>query len=237
MKALLSSFLLVVCMTAHAHDLITAELAEGYVNKATRWQAQSIESAEAPERAKAKLRIGVMLDEIRGYLNRDLAVHGEVQGLASNYLVAELERAGTPLAYSDSRRMFTANTAYYREALELGLNRALAREARIRWMRGEFYDSFELDPLKTTQTLAEVQELIVLANDLEESVQTEPNREEIRFIAAILYARAAMMETDQARGAEYVNQALLRIDAFAQAYPDSLFSAAMPYVRETLSAM
>ena len=46
-----------------------------------------------------------------------------------------------------------------------------------------------------------------------------------------------MMKTDQARSAEYVNQALLRIDAFAQAYPDSLFSAAMPYVRETLGAM
>jgi hypothetical protein len=237
LKALLSSLLLVVCTTAHAHDLITAELAEGYLNKATRWHAQAIGEAEEPaERAKAYLRIGVMLDEIRGYLNRDLAVHGEVQGLASNYLVAELGRVGTPLVYSDERRMFTANTGYYRLALELGLNTMLAKEARLRWLRGEFYDSFDVDPLQSGQDMEQLANLIRVSDQLDASVSAEPNREEVKFIAAILYARAARLETDGALRANYLEQALMRIDGFAHEYPDSLRSAAMPVVRAALDS-
>lgn len=229
--------LLLFCWSAQAHDLISAELAEGYLSKAAKWQKQSATAADKFEQAKAQLRIGVMLDEIRAYLNRDLAVHGEVQGLASNYLVAELKSLGTPLAYSRTRNYFTANSGYYRAALELGLSSALAREARLRLLRGEFYDSFDVDPLQTRQTAEQLEDNLALVDELIGSVSREPDREEVRFIAAIVYARAAKSASDARQRADYRAKALAYIDSFESDYPDSLRSAAMPVVREALLAL
>ncbi len=219
---------------ALAHDLITAELAEGYLNKAVKWRAQSQTDADKEARAKAYLRIGVMLDEIRGYLNRDLAAHGEVQGLASNYLVAELKRVGTPLAFSESRNYFTANSEYYRTALEIGLSSILAREARLRLLRGEFYDSFDVDPLQTDQSEEQLTQSVTLVEQLAGTVTREPDLEEVRFISTIVYARAARAAANPVVRAELRGKALAYIDAFMGDYPDSLRSAAMPIVRDAL---
>ncbi|UCH49864.1 MAG: hypothetical protein JSU95_08940 [Betaproteobacteria bacterium] len=234
MRRFVAIVALLITANAPAHDLITAELAEGYLNKAVKWHEQSETDTDTAERAKAYLRIGVMLDEIRGYLNRDLAVHGEVQGLASTYLVAELKRVGTPLAYSASRNYFTANSDYYRMALELGLNSILAREARLRLLRGEFYDSFDVDPLETSQSPEQLAQSVALVEQLLATVSSEPDLEEVRFIAAIVYARAAQAATDAAARAEYRGKALAYVDAFIGDYPDSLRSAAMPVVRAAL---
>lgn len=225
--------MLITAPTA-AHDLITAELAEGYLNKAARWIEQAKTDTDKSERAKAYLRIGVMLDEIRDYLNRDMAVHGEVQGLASNYLVAELKRGGTPLAYSLSRNYFTANGDYYRKALQLGLDSMLAKEARLHLLRGEFYDSFDIDPLETRQSPAQLRENVVLVEQLLGSVSGEPDLEEVRFMAAIVYARAARAATEPAARAVFRAKALTYADAFMGDYPDSLRSAAMPIVRDAV---
>ena len=234
MRPLVAVALLLIATNIAAHDLITAELAEGYLNKATKWHQQSETDTDKSERAKAYLRIGVMLDEIRGYLNRDLAAHGEVQGLASNYLVAELKRVGTPLAYSESRNYFTANSEYYRTALEMGLNSTLAREARLRLLRGEFYDSFDVDPLQTGQSAEQLQHSVALVEQLLATVTREPDLEEIRFIAAIVYARAARVATDVAERAEFRGKALAYVEVFIGEYPESMRSAAMPVVRAAL---
>lgn len=237
MRVLLSLMLLTAVLgSAHAHDLITAESAEQYLANAAKWHKQSIGAAHKPERAMAQLRIGAMLDEIRGYLNRDLAVHGEVQGLASNYLVAELGKLGTPLSYDRERRFFTANSGYYRAALDLGLGGAPATEARLHLLRGEFYDSFDIDPLQTSQSAQQLQAQIRLVDALYVSVSDEPDREEVRFIAAIVYARAARVMTDRQQRTTYFEKALAHIDAFGREYPDSMRSAAMPVVREALNA-
>lgn len=234
MRPLVAVVLLLIATIAAAHDLITAESAEGYLNKAVKWHEQSETDTDTAERAKAYLRIGVMLDEIRGYLNRDLAAHGEVQGLASNYLVAELKRVGTPLAYSESRNYFTANSDYYHAALELGLGGFLGNEARLRLLRGDFYESFDVDPLQTGQSPEQLAESMELVEQLLETVTREPDLEEVRFIAAIVYARAARAATDAAARAEYRGKALAYVDAFMGDYPESMRSAAMPVVRASL---
>ena len=234
MRPLVALVLLLIATIAAAHDLITAESAEGYLKKAVRWHEQSETDTDTAERAKAYLRIGVMLDEIRGYLNRDLAAHGEVQGLASNYLVAELKRVGTPLAYSESRNYFTANSEYYRTALDLGLNSYLAKEARLRLLRGGFDDSFDVDPLETNQSPEQLRDSVQLVEQLIETVNREPDLEEVRFIAAIVYARAARAATDAAERADFRNKALAHVDGFMGDYPESMRSAAMPVVRASL---
>ncbi len=237
MRIVASLVLLWFACGAGAHDLITAEAAERYLGNAARWHEQSVSAPIASDRAEAQLQIGAMLDEIRELLNRDLAIHGKVQGLASNYLVAELKRLGTPLAYSDSRRYFLANSAHYRTALEIGFTGPLEREAKFRLLRGDFYDSFDFDPLQTTQTREQLQEQVVLAQDLVANMSTEPNREEVRFIAAFVYTRMAKSASDTNTAAEFRNKAMTTAAAFEREYPDSMRSAAMPVVRNALQTL
>ena len=222
---------------ANAHDLITAEAAERYLKNASRWHDESITAGAVRTRAQAHVKIGAMLDEIRELLNRDLAMHGQVQGLASNFLVSELQRLGTPLAYSESRTFFLANSSHYRTALGLGLTGPLGREAKLRLLRGDFYDSFEFDPLQTTQTWEQLQGQVALADDLVETTGSEPNREEVRFIATFLYARAAHLAPDVNLAGDFRTRAIMLSESFEREYPDSMRGAAMPIVRDALLAL
>jgi len=237
MRAYLFLVMLSIASSACAHDLITAEAAERYLETAAQWHAQSTSAAVASERAEAHVRIGAMLDEIRELLNRDLAIHGKVKGLASNYLVAELTQMGTPLAYSDSRHIFLANSAHYRTALEIGFSGPLEREAKLRLLRGDFYDSFDYDPLQSTQTWEQLQEQATLAEDLASNTVDEPDREEVRFIAALAYARAAKFAPDAKTAAGFRSKAMASAMAFERNYPDSMRSAAMPVVRDAMQAL
>ncbi len=237
MRKYVACALLWFTCNAYAHDLITAEAVQGYLESAARWHEQSMSAPNTSARAEAHVKIGSMLDEIRELLNRDLAVHGTVQGLASNYLVAELKQLGTPLAYSDSRRIFLANTLHYRTALGLGLAGPLAQQAKLRLLRGDFYDSFDFDPLQSLQTWAQLREQLALAEDLVAVTNTEPDREEVRFMAALVYTRAARSATDPDLAADYRNKAMMLAEAFERDYPDSMRSAAMPVVRNALQAL
>jgi len=225
---------LALASIALAHDLITAELAETYLKQASAWHEQINSNAQRREQARACLQIGEMLDEIRALLNRDLAVHGQVQGLASAYLVAGLERTGTPLAYSPSRNYFTANSDYYRAALDLGLGKDLAQRARAGLLRGEFYDNFSGNLLDAGQTSRQLQEQLALADALLGDALAEPQMEEVRFIATILYARAAKSASGVGERAAYRDKALVLATAFERDYPDSLRAAAIPAVRSSL---
>lgn len=237
MKKYVSFVLLTLASSANAHDLITAEAAERYLESASRWHEQSVSAPVVTTRAEAHVRTGAMLDEIRELLNRDLAIHGKVQGLASNYLVSELKRLGTPLAYSEKRGYFLANSTHYRTALELGLTEPLVGEAQLRLLRGDFYDSFDFDPLQSTQTWGQLREQLALAEDLVAKTVTEPDREEVRFIAAFVYARAAKSAPDAKTAGDFRNKALASALEFESQYPDSMRSAAMPVVRDALQAL
>jgi len=236
MRKILSLALWCACSAA-AHDLITADAAQRYLGNAATWHEQTQSAPVASQRAEAHVRIGAMLDEIRELLNRDLAMHGKVQGLASNYLVTELERLGTPLAYSQARRYFPANTEHYRTALAIGLTGPAQQEAKLRLLRGDFYDSFEFDPLQSTPSREHLQEQLVLAEDLATTTDNEPDREEVRFIATLVTARAAKFAPDATSAAELRNKAMALAAAFESDYPDSMRSAAMPVVRDAMQAL
>jgi hypothetical protein len=235
-KVVVAITMLLPASIALAHDLITAELAERYLQQASNWHEQIRSGAQGREPARACLQIGEMLDEIRALLNRDLAVHGRVQGLASAYLVSGLERTGTPLAFSPSRNYFTANSDYYRSALELGLGDDLARRARVGLLRGEFYDNFSANLLDTSVASQPLQEQLALADALISDALPEPDMEEVRFIATILYARAAMSASRSAKRVAYRDKALILATAFERDYPDSLRATAIPIVRSSLGA-
>jgi hypothetical protein len=78
---------------------------------------------------------------------------------------------------------------------------------------------------------------MALAEDLVANTVTEPDREEVRFIAAFVYTRAAKSAPDVKIAAEFRNKAMTSAMAFEREYPDSMRSAAMPVVRDALQAL
>lgn len=222
-------------MDAMAHDLITAESAQAYLATVAESQETIASKAPAAKRALAHLGLGKTLDEIRELLNRDLAAHGKVQGLPSHYLVAELQRLGAPLAWSEKRRRFGANTQYYEQALALAPRGPHATDAGLRLVLGRFYDSFESDPLAADESWPQLAEQIALADGLAARELRSEAREEVEFIGAILHARASLRAPDAGSRRSHATRARRASAAFEARYPDSLRSALMPILREALN--
>lgn len=218
-----------------AHDLITAESAE-------RWLAQAAENrkliqshAPAAQRAQAHYALGRMLDDIRDLLNRDIAAHGRVQGLATQYLVAELEARGTPLATEPGVVRFPANLEHYREALRLAPEGRVAGDAAFRLLQGYFYDSFVDDPLAPRgQSWMRLQQQIALAEDFLTRNPAHPEREEAQFILAVHYVQAARSAPDAAARMTYAQRAGTALSEFRRRYPDSMRVAAIEVLMEGL---
>jgi hypothetical protein len=233
--ALVVAGICAVAAPALAHDLITAEEAQRYLAQAD--QAVAIIKSREPalRRAESNLALGRMLDDIRDLLNRDLAAHGKVQGLPSNYLVAELRSRGTPLNFAQGR--FLANVGYYREALKLAPDGPHAAEAILRWMRGAFYDSFDGDPLEARgQTKEQLREQLALGERFVQRYPTHPEIEEAKFILLVQTVRAANAAADAASRAALSAKAREAGQELATRYPDSMRAAAVPVLLERLPA-
>lgn len=211
-----------------AHDLITADYAEKYLALATQY-AHTLKSSEPDtKRAEAAYQLGRMLDQIREYLNRDIAAHGAVQGLTSNKLVSELKVRGVPLA-QDADGRYVANLRYYRDALKLAPQGEHHSDALFRLAHGYFYDSFGDDPLKPrAQSAEQLKQQIEVCERFTQRFPHHSDIEEGRFILLIHYVQAA-------RGnREYVAKAHAAIADFEKRYPDSMRTSALPLMREAL---
>jgi hypothetical protein len=232
---LLPTLLLCCASAAHAHDLITAESAERYLAEAQ--QRLDVLRSRQPvaQRAEAATRLGRMLDEIRDLLNRDLEAHGRVQGLLTEYLVRELKTKGLSLEVSPILGRVPANVSWYREALRLSPEGPHAADASFRWLQGEFYDSFDADPLRPRrQNWAELQEQIALGERTLKLAPSHPDIEEAKFILAVLYTRAARIAPDRKTSEQYADRARAAIAEFQSRYPESLRVAALPILRQSL---
>lgn len=216
----------------HAHDLITAEAAERYFGQAQQ-NLDVIRSREpTPRRAEAHLMLARMEDEIRDLLNRDLAMHGRVQGLPSNLVIERLKAAGAPLPWSDRLGRYGAPVEHYRAALELDPKGRRANEALFGLISGTFYDSFRDDPLQSiADEPATSRSLIDQGERFIREFPRDANLEEASFIVAIAYVRTARSGVDARRSAARARELL---NQFQRDYPDSLRAAAIPVLLEAL---
>ncbi len=233
LRLLAGAALLALAATAAAHDLITPESAERYVARARASVGVAASREPAPVRASATLDLAKMLDEIRDLLNRDIATHGRVQGLPSNLLIEQLKQAGSPLSWSERLGRFAAPVDLYRGALELDPRGRRAGEALFGLLYGSFYDGFRDDPLKPV--VPDGPALLPLVEAGERFVREFPrdaNAEEGRFITAILRVRAARAGLPDRKAHAARARELLR--EFQRDYPESLRSAAVPVLLESL---
>lgn len=217
-----------------AHDLITAEAAERYIAQAQR-NVTTIRSREAaPKRAEAHLALARMQDEIRDLLNRDLAMHGRVQGLPSNLVVERFKAIGTPLTWSERLNRFGAPVEHYAAAYDLDPKGPGANDALYGVVYGKFYDSFRDDPLTSLDVEpASSNALIDAGERFVRDFPRDANLEEVRFIVAVASVRVSRSGGDAKRNATRARELLER---FRQDYPDSLRAAAVPVMLEALPA-
>jgi hypothetical protein len=220
---------------AGAHDLITAESAQRYLAQADA-QLDIVASRQAPRtRAQSSYALGRMLDEICELLNLDLAAHGKLQGLATEYLVRELQAREVNLAVSPALRRFPANVAYYREALRLSPDGPSAGEAMLHWLRGHFYDSFRDDPLQPLeQSFAVTEQQIGLGERFLARYPAHPGREEAQFIVLVHLVRAARTAPEDHARRMYRSRAREAAREFSARYADSMRAAAVPVLLEAL---
>jgi len=221
---------------ALAHDLITAQSAEQYLARIAGEQ-EVLDSRAAPAaRAGASVALGRTLDEIKDLLNRDIASHGQPQGLPTLFLIQSLRERGLGLEVSPRLRRYPANASFYRTALRLDPDGPASAEARLRLLQGHFYDSFDQDPLRPReQSWGTLQEQIGHAERLLSGSIGEPEREEVQFILAVHYLQAAAAAPEPASRSGYAAKARAAIAQFRTRYPDSLRVAALDVLGESVA--
>jgi hypothetical protein len=237
MRTLVACVLASLSLGTAAHDLITAESAQTYLAAVAESQKTIASKEPAAKRARAHLDLGKTLDEIRELLNRDLAAHGRVQGLPSNFLMSELKARGAELAFAPETNRFLANVQHYREALKLEPSGPVAADAAFRLFQGTFYDSFSSDPLEpAAQTRAQLAEQIRLGEWLLKIQQGRGEREETSFILAIHYVQAARAGRDTQEQAAFARKARALGGDFLKNYPESMRAVTLSRLLESLPA-
>lgn len=217
---------LCLCGTASAHDLITADAVEKYLARADADLATVRGKGSVRVRADAHYDLGRMLDEIRELLNRDVAMHGRVQGLATHLLMKELKARNLELVPIPASGRFPVPAYHYSEALELDAD-TRGGDAAFRLLTGRFYDSFDADPSRSRLSLLQLEEQIRLADRLAARKPPHPEQEEIEFVVAVQQVQMAALVQDRVRVAEHMRRARAAAAAFARRYPESLRTAAL----------
>ena len=93
-----------------AHDFITQEIADDYVKKIQDARDITKVSSSESERGHAYVTIGKLLVELKSFFNRDIATHGEINGLATKYLIATLDDSGLDLKFSKRKNFYEFET-------------------------------------------------------------------------------------------------------------------------------
>lgn len=210
---------------SRAHDLITADAVERYLARADVCLAAGRDDGRPARRAAALYDLARMLDEIRDLLNRDIAMHGRVQGLPSNLLVSELRARGVEFGPDARTGRFASPSGYFRASLALD-PRLHGGDAGYRLMRGRFYDSFDADPLRTRLDREAVAEQLRLGEALLARRPEHPEREEIAFMVTVHLLHAMQLGSADEK-ARYWQAARTQAGAFAARYPESMRRAAI----------
>jgi hypothetical protein len=212
---------------AAAHQLIDQTTAEAFLARLDAARA-ALEAAETDgARAEAHFEIGEARATIIEALNGDLAAHGGDLGLAPQALVVELKRRRVEPGFFEAAGRYRAPIEAFERALALAPDGPRAADAAFRILAGRFYDSFVYDPFQPIGLdWPDLESEIALAEEFLAHHVAHPGREEVEFILAVDYARAARTSHDKALAQRYAEQARVALAAFSESYPDSLRAAA-----------
>ena len=215
-----------------AHDSITADAASRYLQQVETLQTAALAAAAPAQRSAAWLSLGQMIEEIVDLLNRDVAAHGDVQGLPSRLLVSELPRRGVVLERTPGTGRFVMPLKYYEEAMRIAPDRR-DPEAAYRLLRARFHESFDADPFQSRLDAAGIDAQVMLGEGLLGTAHRET--EEIEFIVVVHRMQRARLERGP-RGSHFSTLARQSAEAFVSRHPDSLRSDAVRAMMKSIPA-
>jgi len=218
-----------------AHDLITDEVAKQYLLELQE-SVSVLEDVGASNemRAQSALSIGTKLEEIKSFLNRDISMHGAINGLATEYLVSKLESSGLALHFDSKNNYYPSDNSYYHAALKFASSNETRSLAKVRIIKGDFYHDFQGDLMSTTASLTDLEGQVKSFNDVDFTSLSNEEAEELRFIKIITYARLMKgKRNDEDDRLSKVFQALS--EEFEMLYPSSMRLGAVSVVKEILN--
>jgi hypothetical protein len=219
-----------------AHDFITQEIADGYVKKIQDARETTKVSGSESERSHAYLTIGKLLVELKSFFNRDIATHGEVNGLATKYLFATLDDSGLDLKFSKRKNFYEFDPSFFEKAIRGELDSGVKTIALGELIKGNFYQSFDGDFLETRLPSEKLKEDAERFEKLTGMQISESIDEELLFIGFILNARVAIHKGDQAMRVKARKKALELGVEFRGRFPDSLSITALDLVETRLNS-
>ena len=220
---------------ASAHDLITDEVAKEYLLELQE-SVSVLEDVGAPNetRAQAALSIGSKLEEIKSFLNRDISMHGAINGLATEYLVSKLENSGMALHFDSKNNYYPFDNTYYHAALKFASSNNTRSLAKVRLIKGDFYHDFKGDLMSTTASLTDLEEQVKTFDEVDFTSLSNEEAEELRFIKIITYAR--LINSGRADEADRLSRAFQALsEEFEMLYPSSMRLGAVFVVKEILN--
>ena len=206
-----------------AHEGIHTEAAQDFLNRIDVIQTVIASAELADEKADALYDLGETLSQVTQLLNRDLASQGGKPSTYSRELVAALKARGVELSFSQSAKRYESYLGPFEEYLALAPEGSRRSDAMFRLLYGRFYDSFVSDPLELLNlNWADLVDQIEAAETFLSLHSDHPDREEVQFILAIDYARAAREARDKEAARSYRERARAALTEFQDTFPDSL---------------
>ncbi len=217
-----------------AHQTMNAVAAEDFLNRVGQYGAAIESAGSADEKAEALYGLGSTLTEVTDLLNRDLASHGGRAGLVSALLVAQLKSRGIELSISEETNLYESHLGPYEEYLALAADGQWRADAIFRILYGRFYESFIYDPMQPLGLdWAGLRDQIETAETFVAHYPDHVGREEVQFILAVQFARAARLAPDPSA---YRERARVALTEFQEAYPESLRAVAAEALLQGLPA-
>lgn len=227
--------LLLGATSARGHEPISADAATGLIEEVTRLRDR-LADEKSPGRAEAACALGARMTFVVQELNRDLAVHGD-QGMSAEVLARQLSARGMALELWPEARRYRAYLAPLETCVALAQAGPARTEALYELVRGRFYDSFLHNPLEPVGLdWPRLKSGIADAEQLNRLGLVPERREEIAFILAIDYLRAARMAPKPAEARGFAGRARKALAEFPRAFPDSMRAAATEMLLGTVPA-
>ena len=221
---------------APAHVMLDAEGSARLVERVSGLNAVLEASESLEKRSAALYDLGETLVGVTELLNRDLAIHGGQLGLMSQVLLVELESRGIAFAFYDAAKRYRNYLAPFEEYLAIAPEGPRVSGAMFRVLYGRFYDSFIYDPMRPLQLdWRGVLDQIELAQNFVSRYPDHGDREEVQFILAVEYARAARAAPDTDARKVFFERARVALRTFADDFPESLRAAAARVLLENLA--
>ena len=220
---------------ALGHELVDAERAGIYLKRIREQNAAMAHGSSVEQRAEAHFALGETVVRIVEFLNRDLMSHHGELGLANTMIVNELKAQGIELTMWPEAMRYKSYVKPFEQYVTLLPEGSRRAEALFRIFQGRFYDSFIYDPLQPIDL--DWPDLVVRIKEEEAFLARYPdfrNREEVHFILAADYVRAARQALDDKSRMIYVARAQVVLQEFFTAYPNSLRATAVQMLLESL---